>query len=231
MIDLKLISFNLNNLYMVHFVTILVTRNKSVHVRTLHTALYMNVQYIQAGIEHEICFVNDDPFEKSDMILKKLKTSDRLVFIDYSVNIDQISVQKLIEKFDPQCNCLIFPCIKEGIDWEQFKHKISNKIDEPIDQMGLNFDTTVGQKLSDGIYKVTKTNPKCWVMDSKSVLKHLKTKKKEQMKQLPAKNDELFETLQLKGVKLCAYTEAKLTIVFSHECIGNILNAAGVKVN
>ena len=216
---------------MVHVVTLLATRNKSCHVRTLHSLLHMNIQFMKAGIQHEICFVNDDPFEKSDMILKKLKTSDRLVFIDYSIHIDQDSIGKFIEKFDQNCNCLVFPCIKEGINWDQFKTKVSNNIDEPLDQMGLDFDTTVGQKLSNGIYKVIKTDPKCWVMDSKSVLKYLKSKKKEQLKQIPAKNSELFETLQSKGVKMCAYVDAKLTIVFSHECLGNILNAAGVKVS
>lgn len=216
---------------MVHVVTLLVTRNKSCHVRTLHTLLQMNINFIQAGIQHEICFVNDDPFTKADLILKKLKACDRLIFIDYSVNVDRDSIAKFLEKYDQQCHCMVFPCVKEGIDWDQFKEKVKNGIDEPIEQMGLDFDTKVGQKLSNGLYKVVQTDPKCWVMESKIVLKHLKTKKKEPLKQLPAKNTELFETLHIKGVKIWAYVDAQITTVYSHECLGNILNAAGVKVN
>jgi len=216
---------------MVHVVTLVVTRNKSCHVRTLHTLLQMNINFIQAGIQHEICFVNDDPFTKAELILRKLKESDRLICIDYSVNIDRDSIAKLLEKYDQQCHCIVFPCVKEGIDWDQFKEKVKKDVDEPIEQMGLEFDTKVGQKVSNGMYKVLQTDPKCWVMDSKSVLKNLKTKKKEPLKQLPARNGELFETLQSKGVKILAYVDAQITTVYSHECLGNILNAAGVKVN
>jgi len=172
----------------------------------------MNINFIQAGIQHEICFVNDDPFTKAELILKKLKASDRLIFIDYSVNADRNSIAKFLEKHD-QCHCMVFPCVKEGIDWDQFKEKVKKGVDEPIEQMGLDFDTKVGQKLSDGLYKVVQTDPKCWVMESKSVLKHLKTKKKEPIKQLPAKNTEFFETLQTKGVKILAYADAQLTTV------------------
>lgn len=216
---------------MVHVVTLLVTRNKSCHVRTLHSLLQMNVTFIQSNIHHEICFVNDDPFEKADIILKKLKSCDRLIFIDYSVSVDRTSIGRFLEKYDQNCHCMVFPCVKEGIDWELFKSKVKDDVDEPIEQMALDFDTKVSQKVSDGVYKVVKTEPKCWVMDSKSVLRHLKTKKKEPIKNLPAKNSELFETLQSKGVKINAFVDAQLITVYSHECLGNILNASGVKVN
>ena len=216
---------------MVHIVTILVTRNKSCHVRTLHTLLQMNINFIQSGVQHEICFVNDDPFKKAEIILNKLKSSDKVIFIDYSVNVNRESIVKFLEKHDQYCHCLVFPCVKEGINWEQFKEKVKNGVNEPIEQMGIDFDTKVGQKVNDEIYRVTQTDPKCWIMDSKSVIKHLKTKKKEPLKQLPAKNSELFDTLQSKGVKVCAYVDAQLTVVYSHECLGNIPNAAGVKVN
>lgn len=213
-----------------HIVTLLVTRNKSCHVRTLHSLLHMNIQFLQAGVQHEICFVNDDPFEKSEMILTKLKQSDRLIFVDYSINIDQQSISRFLKDFE-QCTCLIFPCVKEGINWDQFRDKVKQGSQEPIEQMALDFDTEVGQKINDQIYRVTKTNPRCWMMDSKSVLKFLKNKKKEPLQKLPAQNGELFDTLMIKGVKMCAFVDAHLTTVYSHECLGNILNAAGVKLN
>lgn len=213
-----------------HVVTIVVTRSKSCHVRTLHSLLHMNIQFLQNGVQHEICFINDDPFEKSEMILAKLKQSDRLIFIDYSINLDSQSIGYFLKDFE-QCNCLIFPCVKEGINWDQFRDKVSRDSEEPIEQMGLDFDTEVGQKISENIYRVTKTEPKCWMMDSKSILKFMKNKKKEPLQKLPAKNSELFDMLAAKGVKMCAFVNAQLTTVYSHECLGNILNAAGVKLN
>jgi hypothetical protein len=164
------------------------------------------------------------------MILAKLKQSDRLIFIDYSINLDSQSIGYFLKDFE-QCNCLIFPCVKEGINWDQFRDKVSRDSEEPIEQMGLDFDTEVGQKISENIYRVTKTEPKCWMMDSKSILKFMKNKKKEPLQKLPAKNSELFDMLAAKGVKMCAFVNAQLTTVYSHECLGNILNAAGVKLN
>ena len=213
-----------------HIVTIVVTRSKSCHVRTLHSLLHTNIQFLQSGVQHEICFVNDDPFEKAEIILDKLKQSDRLVFIDYSINIDQQTIRYFLKDFE-QCECMIFPCVKEGIDWDRFREKVTQNIDEPIEQMALDFDTEVGEKITDDIYKVTKTEPKCWMMDSKSVLKFLKNKKKEPLQKLPAKNSEFFDMLTAKGVKMCAFVNAQLTTVYSHECLGNILNAAGVKLS
>ena len=51
------------------FASIIVTRNKSCHVKTLHTILRFNLFCLQkGGVENEVVFVNDDPFEKSEII-------------------------------------------------------------------------------------------------------------------------------------------------------------------
>lgn len=209
-----------------HICTIVATRNKSVHVRTLHTLLQLNMVCMQHGVQQEITFIKDDPFEKSSAISRKLKTCDRILFIDYAIQIDRETIPKIFEKVEGW-NCLVFPCVTEGINWSQFKTKVKSGSTEPIEQMGLEFDTEVGAKISDGIYKVKKTNPKCWVMETKSVLKLMKEKKGEGLK-LPSKNDELFEKMLQKNVKIAAYTKANIQTIFSHECLGNILNASGV---
>jgi hypothetical protein len=41
----------------------------------------------------------------------------------------------------------------------------------------------------------------------------------------------IFEKFLRQNVKIHAFTAAKLTMTYTHECISNILNAAGVKVN
>jgi hypothetical protein len=41
----------------------------------------------------------------------------------------------------------------------------------------------------------------------------------------------MFQKFLQQGVRIYAFTAAKLTQTYTHECISNILNAAGVKVN
>jgi hypothetical protein len=182
------------------------------------------------NIQQDIAFVKDDPFEKRDLILKKLKSgSDKILFIDYSIQMDEASVSKIFENSEGKYNCLVFPCVREGINWEQFKTKIKNKTDEPIAQCGLEFDTSVGLKITDNIYKVIETNPKCWVLESKHVLKLLKAGKKGgEILTLPVKNDEMFQKFRQKNIKIGTFVDANIQCVFSHECLGNIMNAAGV---
>jgi len=190
---------------------------------------------MENSIQQDISFVKDTPFEKRDLILKKLKSdSDKILFIDYSIQVDEKSISKIFANSEGKYNCLVFPCVKEGINWEQFKKNVKEKTSEPIQQCGLEFDTTVGLKITDDIYKVTHTNPKCWVLDAKNTLKSLKSGKKngEQLT-LPVKTDEMFEKFKQKQVKIAAFVDANIQCVFSHECLGNIMNAAGVsqKVN
>ena len=64
-------------------------------------------------------------------------------------------------------------------------------------------------------------------MNTKNVLKTIKDKKSGNWKISP----KMFEKFQEQGVRLYAFTAAKLTMTYTHECVSNILNAAGVKVN
>jgi hypothetical protein len=41
----------------------------------------------------------------------------------------------------------------------------------------------------------------------------------------------MFQKFKENGMKIHAFTAAKLTMTYSHECISNILNAAGVSTN
>lgn len=215
--------------------TLVVTRNKSVHIRTLHNLMKLNITCMKNSIQQDISFVKDDPFEKRDLILKKLKSdSDKILFIDYSIQMDDASISKIFANSEGKYNCLVFPCVREGINWEQFKKNVKENTSEPIEQCGLEFDTTVGLKITDDIYKVTHTNPKCWVLDTKNTLKSLKVGKKNgESLTLPVKHDEMFEQFKQKKIKIAAFVDANIQCVFSHECLGNIMNAAGVsqKVN
>ena len=207
-----------------NFVTILVTRSKACHVKTLHTILRMNVRCIQKGMKNEIAYVDDDPYEKAEIVQRYLKTHDRILFIDFGISLDDGTLDQCFEKHEG-IGCLVFPGVKEGIDWEMFKTKVKEGSEEPVSQMGLHFDTEIGKKVGKDIYQVTKTSARAWMMNTKYVTKTLQ--KNKDMKVSP----KMFDKFLQQGVRVCAFTAAKLTMTYTHECVSNILNAAGVKVN
>jgi hypothetical protein len=207
---------------------LIVTRNASAAVKTLHNILNINTICLQNNVQIEINFVNDDPFEKTKTIMKKLKTSDRLVFIDYGVSMDIETTKRVIQPFETGWHGVVFPAVCEGVDWDMFKDKLKNKCEEPIEQIGLNFDTDVeGKMFGEDNYKVKRTIPKCWILSSKAVCKVMKGPKGSGLS-IPAQPSEMFEKFLSKGLKLYAYTGARLNITYQHECLGNILNMTGV---
>ena len=211
------------------FATIIVTRSKSCHVKTLHSILRFNLMCLQNKCENEIVFVNDDPFDKADIISKYIKTHDRLLFIDFGIQIDDDSLRKCFDKLESY-GCLVFPGVLEGIDWGLFKAKVKDGCKEPVEQLGLHFDTEISNKISSEYYNVKKTSSKCWLLMSKNVIKHIKDKKSSSYKIFP-RMETMFSKFQESGIKIIAYPKAKLTMTYNHECISNILNTAGVKSN
>jgi len=205
--------------------TVVTTRSKSCSVKTLHTILKLNIHCLQNNVQNEIVYVNDDPFEKIEMIQKCLSKCDRLFFIDFGIGVDDASVKQIFESHEG-LGVLVFPGVKEGIDWGLFKHKVREGSSEPVSQMGLNFDTEVGREVSKDIYTVTSTQAKSWVMFSKNVMKNAKDKKGNFNLHV-----KMFDKLKEQGVKIYAFTASKLTMTYPHECISNILGAAGVKTN
>jgi hypothetical protein len=205
--------------------TVVTTRSKSCSVKTLHTILKLNIHCIQNNVQNEIVYVNDDPFDKVEMIQKCLTRCDRIFFIDFGINVDENSITQIFEDHEG-IGALVFPGVKEGIDWGLFRHKVKAGSTEPVSQMGLNFDTEVGKKISNDIYSVVNTEAKSWVMFSKNIIKNYKDKKGNVNLHV-----KIFEKLKERGVKIYAFTAAKLVMTYPHECISNILSAAGVKTN
>lgn len=210
--------------------TIVVTRSKSCHVKTLHTVLRLNLMCIQTkGVQNEVVYVNDDPYEKSEIIQKYMKTSDRIFFVDFGVSVDTQSLEQVF-KSNEGVGCLVFPGVTEGIDWEMFKSKVKEGSTEPVDQMGLHFDTEVGNKVGEDLYQVKKTAARSWVMMCKNVSKYVRDKRTYDYR-VPPRLDQMFSKFKELGVKINAYTASKLTMTYTHECISNLLNSAGIKAN
>ena len=207
-------------------VTLLVTRSKACSVKTLHTVLRINLTCMQKGVDNEISYVDDDPFLKAEVIERYMKSHERIIFVDFGISLDEKSIAQCFEKHEG-VGCLVFPGVKEGIDWNLFKHKVKSGSKEPTEQMGLHFDTEIGAKISDDIYKVKSTTSKAWCMNTRNVIKAIKDKRSGKWSVSP----KMFAKFTEQGVRIYAFTAAKLVMTYTHECISNILNAAGIKVN
>jgi hypothetical protein len=207
-------------------VTIVVTRSKSCHVKTLHTILRLNIKCIQNNVDHQILYVNDDPYEKVDIVEQCMKKYDRILFIDFGIGVDDTSLNKVLEVHH-NTGLLVFPGVKEGVNWDMFREKVKSGSTEPVSQMGLEFDTVLGKKTSQHFYTVVSTSAKVWVMMPATIIRQIKHKKKNTWKLYP----NMFEKFIEQGVKIYAFSASKLIQTYTHECVSNILNAASVKLN
>ena len=208
--------------------TIVVTRSGACHVKTLHTILRCNIKSMQnEGVQHEIAFVNDDPYAKSECIENSMKTHDRIFVIDFGIQVDDESLATVFEP-NENMHVLVFPAVTDGIDWNMFKDKVVNGSSEPTRQMGMHFDTTVSSCISENYYNVTSTSAKTWLMMCKPTLRRVKCRRTGDVKIYP-KSEKMFDKFRENGVKIVAYTAANIVITYTHECLGNILNSAGIK--
>jgi len=212
-----------------HVVAVVVTRSVSISVKTLHTLLCLNRLSSHRGHTLEIVYVNDEAFEKKAVFLKKASSCDRLVWLNFSVHVDEVSLDKMLDKFVNGYHCLVLPGVTPGIDWDMFKKKVLDGSKEPVHQMGLNFDTEVGKSIGENLYIVTSTDPKAWAIDTKPVLKAIKGSKGDGT--ISANTSEMFKTFIERNVRVYAYTDAQITLTYPHECIGNLLSAAGVETS
>lgn len=201
-----------------------VTRNKSICATTLHTMMNIHIQCMMRGMHLEIHFVED-----KSTLPKIIKTGDRILWMDYGTNLNNEVLEKCVAPFDKGLNVIVFPSVKEGINWDRFVKKTKEGSTEPIHQRGLAFDTEVGRKLADGLYECTKTSARVWAMDAKPVDKKLRGGKVPV--NLPLNNDEeMFDRLRALDVKIGVATEAAVICHYVHECFGNILEASGVQL-
>lgn len=202
----------------------LVTRNKSIHATTLHTAMNLHVMCLERGFHIELHFVDD-----KSTLPKVIKTGERIFWMDYGTNLNREILTKVLDPFEKGVQVLVFPAVKEGVDWSEFERKTKAGSTEPVCQRALTFDTEVGKKLGAGLYECTKTAARVWAMDSKPVDKKLRGGK--ELIKLPIDNDEaMFATLARVGIKIGVASEAVVICHYVHECSGNILEASGVKV-
>jgi hypothetical protein len=176
------------------------------------------------GTHIEIHFVED-----KSTLPKLIKTGERIFWMEYGTNLNNEILTKVIDPFDKGLNVLVFPSVREGINWEQFEKKTKAGSLENAGQRGLTFDTEVGKKLADGLYECVKTSARVWAMDAKPVDKKLRGGKTNINLPLDI-NEKMFGVLSAIGLKIGVASEAIVVCHFVHECFGNILEAAGVRL-
>jgi len=191
-----------------------VTRNRSVSVSTLHTLLSISTFAYTHSHQLEIHFVNG-----TRHLPRLIKTADHLLWIEYGRSIDVDSFDRIFDSL--RSDILVFPAVTGEVHWDKFKDGVLSGSVEPIEQMGLTFDTTVDNKISDGLYTVKHTVPSVFLVDCKNVERKMRSKKGFK---IPRDTDLIFEKFKEIGVKVHAWTPAKVTIMETYECIGNIMN-------
>jgi len=201
----------------------MVTRNKSISATTLHTAMNTHMLCMQRGLHIEIHFLED-----KSTLPKIIKTGERIFWMDYGTNLNTEELARVVMPFENGVQVLVFPSVKEGIDWAMFAKKTVEGSTEPASQRGLAFDTEVGKKWADGIYECTKTSARVWAMDAKPVDKKLRGGKTPIT--LPLGDQSMFDCLRTNGIKIAAATNANVVCHFVHECFGNILESSGVSL-
>lgn len=195
-----------------------VTRNKSIAVSTLHTLLNLSGFAIARQFRLNIEFVNS-----TRHLNRFIKTSERLLWFEYGRSLDVDSFEKIFQ--DMTSDILVFPSVTGEVNWKQFQTGILNGSVEPIEQIGLVFDTEVDKKISDGLYSIKHTVPSVFLIDCKNVEKKMRVKKGFK---LPRDIDLVFEKFKELGIKIHAWTKAKVTIMETYECLGNIMNTPSV---
>ena len=199
------------------------TRSKALATSALHSLLHMTTVCLSKSIELQYHFAEN----RSSIIPDLLKTGERIVWFDYGLSPNKEIIEKMIQPFEKDVQVLVFPCVTEGVNWEQFRKKTKEGTDEPVHQRGLSFDTSVGRKLAPGLYSCERSAARVLAMDSKPVNKKLRAGK-EPIK-LPEDPEAMFARLMQIGVKIGVASEAEILCHFVHECKGNILESSGLE--
>lgn len=208
------------------FRVILVSKNRSIYARTLHTVLGIQAAARQSGVALDLVFVNDDEVEKLNILKKNLKGCDRIIWIDYGMSVTRETIQAFFVKAVTGTDGAVLPApLKDKVDWGAFKAEVEKNTTEPVYQVALKFDTEVGTKeIIPGImHEVRSTTPQLWYLDAKKASRKI-NKNAEGARVL----EDVFKKAKL---QLGAITFSDVHTHFTHECMGNIMNMSGLTVS
>jgi hypothetical protein len=193
-----------------------VTKAKSIHCSTLNSILHINMYCLKNNIQCNVQYITE-----MNQLRRFLKNHDRVIFFDYGSCINNDCVETMCSPMPKGFQVMVFPAVKEGVDWEMFKRKTIEGSREPAEQRGLRFDTKVDKQFGDYLWTVESTEPVVWMMDVKPVNKITTVQT----------DPGMFKALKHDGVKICACTAARCTQSYIHTCVANILETSGINLS
>ena len=85
---------------------LVVTRNKSIAVTTLHSLMTIKMHAMSRGWHLEVVFV-----EGLSALPKYVKTGERIVWFDYGTNLDQDSIPRVFNTMEKDIRVVVFPAV------------------------------------------------------------------------------------------------------------------------
>ena len=200
---------------------VVVTRNKSIAVTTLHSLMNIKMYGMHKNEHIEVMFV-----DSLSHLPKLVKSGERILWFDYGTNLDNDTIAKVFSPMEKDVRVIVFPAVTEGVDWDMFKKKTIEGSKEPVHQRGLNFDTEVTKKIAGTeLWDVQTSSAHVWLMDSKPIDKKLKSVQKN----LSCESYEaLFSQMKSLNIRVAALPSAVVIRHYTHECLGNILEMPGL---
>lgn len=191
------------------------TINRSITVTTLHMLLNLTCFLFSRGHSIEIHYT-----DSIKTLERLIKSGEKVLWVSYGSSLDGESFGTLI---DTKYDVVVYPAVKENVNWSKFKENIDSS--EPKNQIALEFDTELSNKIKDFFWTIKSTNPSIFFIDCKSVNKKMIQNK------MKFSNDVevLFQRFLESKIQCVAYTLANITVQRQHECIGNILESFHVK--
>lgn len=183
-----------------------ITRNRSLTSSTLQTLVNMNVKCMLKNKDLAIHMM-----DTRDGLAKLVEKGETVLFLDYSTSIDDASMDKCFEDFD---GVRIFPGPVEGVDWDQFRKRTVDGTSEPVSQRALKFDIDIPG-----------TDPSAFVVGGNKFFRKLRDKKIK----FPVKDT--INKLKVHDLHPVIIPTATVTRSFPHECLGNILEVSGVRLD
>lgn len=182
-----------------------VTRNRALTASTLQTLVNMNVKCMLRNKNLSIHMM-----DSREGVSKLIEKGETVLFLDYSASIDEEAMEKCFDAFD---GLVVFPGPVEGVDWDQFKRKTLEGSSEPVSQRALKFDIDVG------------ADPSAFVVGGNKFHRKLRDKK------LKFPTKDTLSKLSAHDLHPIVFSKATVTKTFPHECLGNILEVSGVRLD
>ena len=223
---------------------VVVAVDEQIHVKVLHTLLYLNAVVNNSPISCNIHFCNDDPVERAK-VFKEVSTGsfEKTVWLEVDTHVSVEDIAKILNDH-PNEDFIVFPNIEKKVDWDQFKKFTKEEHDEtePVPMRAIHTDLTykINPKNEPGTFiPIIQSELRAFVMSNKKVNKKLKNKfkntkyfynSKEHNGEFLSAPHNLCRMMKEAGVQMKALVDTDVTRYFKHEHIGCIKDTFGAKI-